>query len=155
MRYVRYQPRGFTLLEILIVLGIIGMLAAILVPRAMSGTDHYTMGRNIREVASALRMTRSLAIETQKEQVIQFNLSQQTYQIPKEKARHIDENLDLEVFTAQSELSEDQQIAGIRFYPDGASTGGRVTLILDDDKRAVDIVWMTGQINVLEEVRDD
>ena len=37
------------------------------------------------------------------------------------------QRLDLKLYTAQSEIVDDKRGA-IRFYPDGSSTGGRVTL---------------------------
>lgn len=147
--------RGFTLLEILIVLGIMGLLAAIIVPRINSGNDYYTMGGDVREISSALRMTRSMAINQQRDKVLQFDLQEKTYRIDGQAPRELSPQIDLDVFTAASEISDDKRFAGIRFYEDGASTGGRVTLTLGSDKRAVDVVWMTGQINVLEDVDGD
>ncbi len=144
------RPAGFTLLEVLLVLAIMAALAAVLLPQVMSGKDHYQLTRNVRDVASAMRMTRALAIKAQADKAIQFNVDNKTFQIDGEKTREIDEEINLEVLTADSEISEDGSRAGVRFYADGASTGGRVTLTLGDDKRAIDVVWMTGQINILD-----
>lgn len=147
--------RGFTLLEILVVLGLMGFLSAIVVPRVVSGNDYYTMGTNLRAVASALRATRALAIEAQDDKVLQFDIEKKTYKIDKQPEKAIDPEIDLKVFTSEAEISADGRLAGIRFYGDGAASGGRVTLILGEDKRAVDIVWMTGQVNILSDVGDD
>ncbi len=144
------QPAGFTLLEVLLVLAIMAALAAVLLPQIMSGRDHYQLTRNVRDVASAMRMTRALAIKAQADKTIQFNMDNKTFQVDGEKTREIDEEIDLKVLTAESEISEDGSRAGIRFYADGAATGGRVTLTLADDSRAIDVVWMTGQINILD-----
>ncbi len=149
------MARGFTLLEILVVLGIMGLLAAIIVPRVNAGNDYYTIGSDVREVASALRLTRSLAIEQQSDKVLLFNLDDNSYQIDGQKPRRLSDDVALDIVTSQAELKENGRLAGIRFYEDGASSGGRVTLTLNDDKRAVDIVWMTGQINVLTEGLDE
>ncbi len=149
------MARGFTLLEILVVLGIMGLLAAIIVPRVNAGNDYYTIGSDVREVASALRLTRSLAIEQQSDKVLLFNLDDNSYQIDGQKPRTLSDDVALDIVTSQAELKENGRLAGIRFYEDGASSGGRVTLTLNDDKRAVDIVWMTGQINVLMEGLDE
>ena len=32
------------------------------------------------------------------------------------------------------------------FFPDGASTGGRVQLALDDAAWQVEVAWLTGQV---------
>lgn len=147
--------RGFTLLEILIVLGLMGLLAVLIVPRALSGNDYYTLGHNTRAVAGIMRLARGQAIAEQKEMVVTFDLDNKTYQLPPEKPKALDDDIHLEVFTSEAEISADEKKAGIRFYPDGGSSGGRVTLTLADSNRAIDVVWMTGQINILEDVDDE
>lgn len=96
-----------------------------------------------------------MAIADQTEKVIVFNLDDKTYQVDGERHKDIDEDIAVQVFTATTEVSDDGRLAGVRFYPDGASTGGRVTLSLDDDVRALDVVWMTGQINILDNPTED
>lgn len=149
------RHQGFTLLEILIVLGLMGLMAALIVPRALSGNDYYTLGHNTRAVAAAMRLARGMAIAEQKETVVVFDLDQKTYQAPLEKPKALDEAVHLQVFTSTAEISDDEKKAGIRFYPDGGSSGGRVTLSLADSNRAIDVVWMTGQINILDNVRNE
>lgn len=144
--------RGFTLLETLIVLGIMGLLMAIIVPKALSGRDYYTLGKNTRAVSSVMRLARGLAVAEQQETVVIFDLKEKTYQLPPQKAKKLDEAIHLEVFASTAEISDDEKKAGIRFYPDGGSSGGRVTLTLDGDDRAIDVVWMTGKIHILDDI---
>ncbi|HYC15532.1 MAG TPA: GspH/FimT family pseudopilin, partial [Stellaceae bacterium] len=40
--------------------------------------------------------------------------------------------------------------AGIRFFPDGSSTGGRVTLARDGRKIEIAVDWLTGRIALQE-----
>ncbi len=40
---------------------------------------------------------------------------------------------------------------GIRFYPDGSSTGGRVTLSLEGLQMRVDVEWLTGRVRITED----
>ncbi|MPV85727.1 GspH/FimT family pseudopilin [Ostreibacterium oceani] len=146
---VKKSHDGFTLLEILIVLAIIGALSALVVPAIMAGRNHYLLAEETRTVAGVLRYTRSLAMTSQSERVVVFDMVNKTVTAPGERQNAIDGSIALDVLTAESEVEGDR--AGIRFYPDGASSGGRVTLVLGEDKRAVDVVWMTGQVNILEE----
>ena len=60
----------------------------------------------------------------------------------------------LGLFTAQSERI-DAARGSIRFFPDGSSTGGRVTLATDRESYWVDVDWLTGRVSVLEGRAED
>ena len=55
--------------------------------------------------------------------------------------------LDLKVYTAQTEVSSESK-AAIRFYPDGSSTGGRITVASGERKYVVDVDWLTGRVSI-------
>ena len=57
------------------------------------------------------------------------------------------EQLELKLYTAQSEIVNERQGA-IRFFPDGSSTGGRVTLASGERKFLVDVDWLTGKVSI-------
>ena len=73
----------------------------------------------------------------------QFQLSgdQRVYRLPKSVA--------VQLFTAQSELVNGN-VGAVRFFPDGGSTGGRITVTSHDRKYDVDINWLTGQVAILD-----
>ena len=45
---------------------------------------------------------------------------------------------------------ESEARGAIRFFPDGSSTGGRITLSTDRLAYLVDVDWLTGKIHLLE-----
>jgi len=55
--------------------------------------------------------------------------------------------IDLKLYTAQSEVTSERK-GGIRFYPDGSSTGGRITLSAGERKYLVDVDWLTGRVSI-------
>jgi general secretion pathway protein H len=55
----------------------------------------------------------------------------------------------LSVYTAQSEAVEDK-IAAIRFFPDGSSTGGAISVANGGTKFRVDVDWLTGNVTILD-----
>mgnify|MGYP000847687737 CR=1 FL=1 len=57
--------------------------------------------------------------------------------------------VDLKLFTAQSDLLNERQGA-IRFFPDGGSNGGRVTVSSGERKFEVDVDWLTGRVAILD-----
>lgn len=73
----------------------------------------------------------------------QFQLSgdQRVYRLPKSVA--------VKLFTAESELVNGST-GTIRFFPDGGSTGGRVTVSSHGRQYDVDINWLTGQVSILD-----
>ncbi len=59
------------------------------------------------------------------------------------------ERLELKLFTAQSDLVNDK-IGAIRFFADGGSNGGRVTIAAGERKYEVDVDWLTGRVAILD-----
>ena len=57
--------------------------------------------------------------------------------------------LDLKLYTAQRDLVS-EKVGAVRFFPDGGSNGGRITLAAGERKYDVDIDWLTGRVSILE-----
>ena len=53
----------------------------------------------------------------------------------------------LRVITARGE-SPAQDVAAVRFFPDGAATGGRIVLSIDEAAWRVDVGWLTGEVTL-------
>ena len=82
------------------------------------------------------------------EMVVTFDLSENTYSISgRGKVYHIPKTIGLTVVTAQSEIIS-KGLGSIRFFADGSSTGGRVTLERGKAAWQIDINWLTGQIEL-------
>ena len=96
--------------------------------------------RKARSDAVAHRRETALTVDVEGHQ-FQLSGDPRTYRLPKSIA--------INLFTAQSELINGNSGA-IRFFPDGGSTGGRVTVTTRDRKYDVDINWLTGQVSILE-----
>jgi len=140
---------GFSLLELLVVLALAALLlnlAPPLVSTALPGTELEAAAR---ELAAGLRMARSLAVTRQREASLHLDLERRTFRVAGSPRVHaIPHRLRLRLITAESELEGARQ-AGIRFFPDGGSTGGRITL--DNGRRTlgVDVDWLTGRVRIL------
>jgi general secretion pathway protein H len=57
--------------------------------------------------------------------------------------------VEIKLFTAQQDLVNDK-VGAIRFYADGGSNGGRVTLAAGERKFEVDVDWLTGRVAILD-----
>lgn len=146
--------KGFSLLELLVVLVIVGFMAVLIPPR-LSGVMASTETKaNAREIISTLRQTRNLAISQQKEQVFKLDMGKKTFTFDHEKFKQLPDKLNISLFTARSEQISDQ-IGGIRFFPDGSSTGGRIKLSRGKFLLFIDINWLTGKVALLENINPD
>lgn len=141
--------RGFTLVELLVVLVILGLLmslAPIAFHRALPGLE---LKQAARDVAAALRQARGVAVRDNRETVLIVDTEARTYRLDGGKARQLDRDLEIALLTAESELL-DEHAGGVRFFPDGTSTGGRVKLISGQRETAVRVDWLTGRVEVVD-----
>ncbi|GAP67133.1 general secretion pathway protein H [Mizugakiibacter sediminis] len=143
----RRAARGFTLLELLAVIVLIGIaisVAAVATSRGLAGARVAAAGRDL---AAALRWTRTQAIVQQREQVFELDLAALRYQVPGRDAVALPPGMRVELTTAARERI-DARRAGIRFYPDGSSTGGHITLTSGARAWRVDVGWLTGTVSL-------
>ena len=147
----RVGQHGFTLLELLVVLVIAVLLVAV-VPPLISGMSGATELRSAaRQVAAGLRFARNEAVTRQREAVLTLDLSKHRFAVsgdPREIA--LPKSLSLHLYTAQSELL-DQATGNIRFFPDGSSTGGAVTVSGPKLAYRINVDWLTGAIAIVEQ----
>jgi general secretion pathway protein H len=138
---------GFTLLEMIVVL----VLAATVVALAASTISRRLPGQQLRiaakEVAAQLRYTRAQAIATGKPQV--FTLDAKTREWRAGEGHHGKLPKDIEV-VATGARNEAQRagVAAVRFFPEGAATGGRFVLSHDEAAWQVDVQWLTGEVSL-------
>ena len=141
---------GVTLLELLIVLMIMAFVTAIVVPTLGGGVSTADLKSATREVASGLRYARGQAIAQRTESLLVIDLDARTFKVPPDARLHkLPEKLDLKLFTAQRDLVN-EKVGAIRFFPDGGSNGGRITLAAGERKFDVDVDWLTGRVAILE-----
>jgi len=146
----RHASRGVTLLELLIVLSIMAVLAALVVPRFTGGVSTSELKGATRDIAAGLRLARSEALATRKETRLVLDLEQRSFRVePDARTRALPRQIELKLFTAQSDLVS-EKVGAIRFFPDGGSNGGRVTLAAGERKYNVDIDWLTGRVAILD-----
>jgi len=144
---LRDLNRGFTLVEMLVVLVIVALMMALVgtsISRNISGAQMRTAAS---KVAASLRYTRTKAILTKSEQVFLVDTEKLTYQAADREAEQLPEGMKVELNTARSELTS-ETVGGIRFYPDGGSTGGNVRLEANGRIYRVNVAWLTGEASV-------
>ena len=140
--------KGFTLLELLVVLFIMVIGFTVVGINISTGENSTAIKAAARDMASALRYTRGQALLSHQEATLNIDLSENNYSVSnRAEAYSIPKSIDLTVVTAQNELRSDST-ANIRFFPDGSSTGGKITLEQGKTAWEININWLTGQINL-------
>ena len=140
---------GITLVELLIVVTLLVTLSAVLAPILMPSPTRTLRG-TAGEIATTLRETRRLARAQQAPRRFVVDARARRFGIEGAAGWHpLPDDMEVALTTAQS-LLVDQQRGGIDFFPDGSSTGGRVSLEMAERSVRVDIEWLTGRIRVSE-----
>lgn len=128
------HPNGFTLLEMIIVLVIIGLILGIAVARGPMHSARLDAEAAARELAGALRLARGRAIAADRTTAVA--LAADRYQIDGLPAHG---------------LPPDVTLTGnpvIRFAPDGSSSGGTIAVQTATSHVTVEVSWLTGRVDI-------
>jgi len=144
------RAAGVTLLELLIVLMIVAIVTAVVIPRLGSGVSNMELRGAARSLASGLRLARSEAVSQRRETFLVIDVAGRRFKVDKDPQEHaLPRGVELKLFTAQKDLV-DEKVGSIRFFPDGGSNGGRITVASGERKFEVDVDWLTGRVAILD-----
>ena len=146
----RQAERGFTLVEMMVVLAILALVLAVVPPLFSNSVSTATLRAAARDVASGLRVARSEAITFNKEVRFRLDLETGSFTIgEQETAVSLPPEVVVVMFTATSEIL-DGRAGAIRFFTDGSSTGGGITLTAEDRKYEILVDWLTGRVSIVD-----
>ncbi len=139
---------GFTLLELLVVLAIIGLMAVIAGPRLAGALPGAELESGARQLIGGLREARSKAVFLNRQVAFILSGGTNRYSIGVGgRGEALPENIGITLLTGTTEITGANQ-GSIRFFPDGSSTGGRIELAGKGGKRAIEVDWLTGRIRL-------
>ena len=146
----RGNERGFALLEIICVLAIVGLLAAIVIPAFPKQTSRAQVLAYATEVATILKMDRAAAyrrnrtvatIASASARQIRSAASGFAHQVPR----------DVRVDTLLASRCRGMPaVETIQFEPSGRSCGGTIALSTSAARYEVRVNWLTGGVEVVE-----
>jgi len=139
------RAKGFTLIELMAVIVLLALaMTAVTFSFSKSLQSAKIRGAS-RDLVAALRYTRGQAIVKGKQEVLLLNLDDNSYSAPGKSSVKLPKGMGLRLTTAESELTGGNS-GGIRFFPDGSSTGGHISVFQGQREWRVNVAWLTGDI---------
>lgn len=156
-RLLRVHQTGFTLLELLVVLVLLGIVAVLVAPGLGGSLENAKLKTVSRELLAALRVQRSEAIAQGRIITLRFAGDESNYRIDGEPV-NLAEGLSVVYQAATGAVSQGVQgsplpVTGnndLAFYPDGSSSGALLQLRLGEGLRYIRIDWLTGAVSLLD-----
>jgi general secretion pathway protein H len=138
---------GFTLLELIVCIAILGLVAVIVVPQRIGGSA-IELKAGARALAVGLRAARGEAVARNHDTAFAIDVERRVFAVGGGAGEQpLPEKANITLVTATNEVSRDRT-GNIRFFPDGSSTGGGIRLELDGLTFNVTVDWLTGQVAV-------
>jgi general secretion pathway protein H len=143
------SQRGFTLLEMVCVLGIIALLAAVLLPLIPRETSRSRLQAYALQAATLLKADRNAAVRNQtsvatvvdaQARAIRSGASRDAIRIP--------DDVRFDALLPQT-CRQQAALSTISFFANGTSCGGTIALTRFDTGYEIRVNWLTGRIEIV------
>jgi len=136
------------LLELMVVLALATLLLALAPPLITSAMPGVELKAAARRVAAGLRLAREQAIRSGSDASFILDVEAREFEVEGGyRVSRLPEDLELKLEVAEQEMLT-EHAGGVRFFPDGSSTGGRILLARDARGYQVGVQWVTGRIRM-------
>ena len=139
------RQSGFTLIELVAVVVLIGIALSVVSLSFSKSMTSAKIQAASRDLVAALRYTRGQAIVTGKQAALDLDIRSNTYQAPGKPIVKLPQDMQMVLYTADSEQTSTTS-GRIRFFPDGASTGGHISVRLGEREWRINVSWLTGEV---------
>jgi general secretion pathway protein H len=132
------------MVAVIVLIGIVAAVVTFSFSKSLTGAKIQAASRDL---VAALRYTRGQAIVKGQQKVLELNLEKNSYQAPGKNSVDLPKEMVLRLTTAQQELTSESS-GGIRFFPDGSSTGGNIAIVMGAREWRINVGWLTGEITL-------
>lgn len=141
------KNQGFALYELILALAILGLVAGVVFPRVARAPGPAELGAKAQQIAAVLRTDRNAALRSGRDVVSRVDAEAGTV-ASGVTGRGVRLPAGVKVEFVQSSRELRPSGGGIRFRPDGRSSGGFLTLRTETIGFDVSVNWLTGGVLV-------
>jgi general secretion pathway protein H len=141
------HPAGFTLLEMIIVVAVLGLALGLVVTRGPMRSRTLDLQATVNQVAQSLRIARSMAIASDSPVRFAVDIPAHSFRIENERPTVLPNTISISI-VAESRETVGRRLAAIRFNGDGSATGGRIELADGQRAAQIGVDWLTGRVTV-------
>lgn len=135
---------GFSLIETLVVLSIMALVSAAVLA-AKPRTAAARINAEARSIAAGLQLARSRARARNAEIVVGVDTQNGRFGFA-DTMRRLPDGMEVSLTVAATERHG--AVGGVRFYPDGRSSGGEILLTYQGRKERIVVNWFTGDSRI-------
>lgn len=138
----RPTQRGFTTIEMLVVLGILGSLTVASLSMRPAG-DSTALARTADSIFAAVATARAQARRSDAVAGVTFDLARRRIALDDGETRAIPPEITITVTTSAANVT--QGAVRLLFFPDGSSSGGRIKLAGRSNAVQIEVNWASGR----------
>lgn len=147
----RSQPvnreSGFTLLEMLAVVMLLALVTALTSVKISSSGGAAQARSLLLNSSDIFRHARLVALRTGQEQVVYVDVAGRRIDGTGRRTLWVPRELGFAAVSARSERQGNEAL-GIRFFPDGTSTGGELKFVTRGKSYELHVNWLTGNVTL-------
>jgi general secretion pathway protein H len=141
------RQRGYTLIELLAVLVLVAAIVALGAATISRKLPGQRLKQSAKELAAQLRYTRAQAIATGQPRVFMIDANTREWRAGERRIGTLSKDIAIVATGARNEQQR-PGVAAVRFFPEGAATGGRIVLRNGRAAWQLDVQWLTGEVSM-------
>ncbi|MEA2779009.1 MAG: ral secretion pathway protein [Rhodospirillaceae bacterium] len=145
----RNRQAGFTLIEMIVALVVLGLVLGLLVTRGPVRSRTLEIRATATELAGALRNTRAAAIRFNRPVTFGLDVARHSYRVDSTNPVALPLHMALSITAVSGETLEGR-LGGITFEPDGSASGGRIEVRDGARRIQVGVDWLTGRVSIAD-----